>query len=58
MTTGTRIEILWWHNAEQKSHWIPGVLLNRHEDGRCVVKADCGWYCNDAAPECVREVEQ
>jgi hypothetical protein len=56
MTNGDRIEVLWAfrENGEEVERWLPGVLVNRHQDGRCVVKMYNTWYCNDAAPENVR----
>jgi hypothetical protein len=59
VSKGDRIEVLWAvrEDGADVERWLPGVLLNRHEDGRCVVKMDNGWYCNDAAPQCVREAQ-
>jgi transposase len=59
MSNGARIEVLWAFrdNGEDVEQWLPGVLVNRHQDGRSVVKMDNGWYCNDAAPENVRGAE-
>jgi len=56
MTNGDRIEVLWAFrdNGEDVEQWLPGVLVNRHQDGQSVVKMDNGWYCNDAAAENVR----
>jgi hypothetical protein len=53
-----RVEILrHFYCTDRKRHveeWIPGVLIARHSDGRCYVRADRGWVARDAAPECVR----
>jgi len=56
MTNGDRIEVLWAmrESGREVERWLPGVLVNRHQDGRCVVQMDNGWYCNDAAVKNVR----
>ena len=55
-----RVEILWSRfekeRGEYVERWLLGVLIQRHSDGRCYVRADCGLVAQDAAPECVREV--
>lgn len=58
-----RCEVLWHMGYDEKcksvERWLPATAISLHsaidrEEGRIEVRADCGFYASDAAPECVR----
>ncbi len=63
MSTTKRCEVLWAVRTRGKirryvSKWLPAELIGRDPiAGKCEVRTDCGKHTDQAAPECVREVQ-